>query len=85
MGCVILALEHLHQKGIVYWDLKPENVLLFDDGYVKLADFGLSRHLEEGDSAQLSAATPLYCAPEIIEEEPCGREVDFWTLGVLAY
>jgi serine/threonine protein kinase len=48
LGCVILGLEYLHRKNIAYWDLKPENLLVFEDGYIKLGDFGLSRVLEEG-------------------------------------
>jgi serine/threonine protein kinase len=42
LGCVILGLEYLHTKNIAYWDMKPENLLVFGDGYVKLGDFGLS-------------------------------------------
>lgn len=47
MGCLILGLEYLHQKNIIYRDLKPENLLIFSDGYVKLADFGLAKELKE--------------------------------------
>ena len=43
LGCLILGLEYLHNKSIVYRDLKPENLLIFGDGYVKLTDFGLAR------------------------------------------
>jgi serine/threonine protein kinase len=43
MGCIVLGLEYLHSKNIVYNDLKPENLLIFSDGYVKLTDFGLSQ------------------------------------------
>jgi len=46
LACVILGLEALHQKNICYNDLKPENLLVFQDGYVRLSDFGLSRHLQ---------------------------------------
>jgi serine/threonine protein kinase len=46
LGCVILGLEALHLKNICYNDLKPENLLIFEDGYVKLSDFGLSKHLQ---------------------------------------
>ena len=40
---MILAIEHLHKNDIIYWDLKPENVLIGEDGYIKLTDFGLSK------------------------------------------
>jgi serine/threonine protein kinase len=46
LGCIILGLEHLHSRRIIYWDLKPENLLVFENGYVKLTDFGLSQTLE---------------------------------------
>lgn len=46
LGCIILGLEELHSKGVLFADLKPENVLLFGDGYVKLTDFGLSKKLK---------------------------------------
>ena len=40
---MVLAIDHLHKNGIIYWDLKPENVLIGKDGYIKLTDFGLSK------------------------------------------
>lgn len=45
LGCVVLGLQYLHQHHIVYCDLKPENLLIFEDGYVKLGDFGLSKRV----------------------------------------
>lgn len=46
LGCVVLGLEALHRKRVCYNDLKPENLLVFENGYVKLSDFGLSKHLK---------------------------------------
>jgi serine/threonine protein kinase len=43
LGCIVLGLEYLHSNEIIFGDLKPENVLIFEDGYIKLTDFGLSR------------------------------------------
>lgn len=51
-GCVILALECLHDNNYMYRDLKPENVLIFQDGYVKLTDFGLVKKSVEGQKSQ---------------------------------
>jgi serine/threonine protein kinase len=49
---VIVAIKYLHKKKIIYRDLKPENVLIGEDGYLKLADFGLAKYLAEGDSTK---------------------------------
>lgn len=63
MACVVLGIECLHEHNLVYRDLKPENVLLFKDGYVKLTDFGLSKRIEDGDKSNSLAGTKLYLAP----------------------
>lgn len=79
---MILALEHLHEKDIVYRDLKPENVLIDKQGYVRITDFGLSRMNVTGDDGVKSiCGTPEYLAPEIIMRIGYGKAVDWWTLG----
>jgi serine/threonine protein kinase len=84
---IILALEHVHSKGVVYRDLKPENVLLDENGNVKLTDFGLSKEgvtaVDEGASS--FCGTPEYLAPEILNRRGHGRAVDWWSLGALLY
>mmetsp|Transcript_9781 Transcript_9781/g.12059 ORF Transcript_9781/g.12059 Transcript_9781/m.12059 type:complete len:519 (-) Transcript_9781:450-2006(-) len=82
-----LALEHVHSLGVVYRDLKPENVLLNENGHIKLTDFGLSK---EGVTAHHKGAhsfcgTPEYLAPEILARRGHGRAVDWWSLGALLF
>lgn len=74
---ILVALEHLHSRNIVYGDLKPENVLLDQDGHVLLADFGLSWSGGEAPNCQ---ATDEFMAPEQVLGQVPRRAVDFWAL-----
>jgi len=80
---IVLTLQYIHRKEIVYRDLKPENLLLDADGNLKLADFGFAMFLE-GRTFTL-CGTPEYMAPEIIQSKGHGKPVDWWALGVLIF
>ena len=68
MACVILGLEYFHRQNIVYEYLKPENFLVFSDGFVKLRDFMSSRELKDGIKEFEGLGTRLYYAPEKVYE-----------------
>ncbi|KAM8856143.1 rhodopsin kinase GRK1 [Spinachia spinachia] len=83
---IIQGLEHLNQKRIIYRDLKPENVLLDNDGNVRISDLGLAVELKEGKSLTKGyAGTPGYMAPEMLKGEKYDFSVDYFTLGVTLF
>uniref|UniRef100_A0A8C4I686 non-specific serine/threonine protein kinase n=1 Tax=Dicentrarchus labrax TaxID=13489 RepID=A0A8C4I686_DICLA len=88
IGETILALEHLHKLGIVYRDIKLENILLDSEGHVVLTDFGLSKEFleEEKERTYSFCGTIEYMAPEIIRGKAGhGKSVDWWSLGILMF
>jgi carbon catabolite-derepressing protein kinase len=83
---IISGIEYSHRLKIVHRDLKPENILLDDDLNVKIADFGLSNEISDGDFLRTSCGSPNYAAPEVIRGGVyAGPEIDVWSSGVILY
>ena len=82
-ACVTSAFEHLHDKSIAYRDLKPENLLIDAQGYLKLCDFGFAKVV--GSKTWTLCGTPEYLAPEIVMNKGHNTGADWWSLGILTY
>jgi cGMP-dependent protein kinase len=85
-GSLVVVLEELCDRNIVFRDLKPENVMLDQQGYLKLIDFGIAKKLDEGKLRTFTMiGTPHYMAPEIMKGHGYGTEVDLWSLGIILF
>jgi len=80
---IVTIFEYLHNQDFIYRDLKPENLLLDQEGYIKITDFGFAKRVEF--KTFTLCGTPEYIAPEVILNKGHGKGVDWWTLGILMY
>ena len=81
---IVLALEELHNKDIIYRDLKPENLVLDKDGNLQLIDFGLAKK-GANNLTRSFCGTPIYLPPEVVDKTGHNKMVDWYSLGVIIY
>jgi len=84
-ACVIEGLNYLVTHDILYRDLKPENLLVDRNGYIKLADFGMSKELGRSESTRTIVGTAEYLAPEMVNNQGYTHTATLWSLGILIY
>ena len=79
----MLAVRYLHQRKFVYRDIKPENIMVLENGYIKIIDFGTAKKIE--DKTKTTMGTPHYMAPEMILGSGYSFEVDYWAIAICMY
>jgi serine/threonine protein kinase len=81
---VLKAFGYMHERNIIYRDLKPENLLITENGYLKVADLGLAKAVPEGVTYTM-CGTPVYMAPEMLLSTGHGKPADAWAIGIMIY
>ena len=84
IACIITVLDYIHKKKIIHRDLRPEMILITQQGYAKILDFTLSKKLEN-DYTYTICGTHEYYSPEMINQSGYNKSIDFWQLGILFY
>ncbi|KAI9256536.1 kinase-like domain-containing protein [Phascolomyces articulosus] len=96
---ILLAIEHIHSRGVIHRDIKPENILLDDNLHIKITDFGSAKIIppdsaskksddsEDGNAGRSRSfvGTAEYVSPELLRSEPTLQEADLWALGCVIY
>ncbi|XP_013379819.1 serine/threonine-protein kinase S6KL [Lingula anatina] len=82
---IALAIDFLNNAGVIYRDLKMENILLDELGHAKVTDFGLAKWLQRGQRTRTICGTLQYMAPEVLRMRPYTHAADWWTLGIMMY
>ena len=83
IASMMVAIQYLHESKIIYRDIKPENIIIEENGYLKLIDFGTAKEIE--DRTKTIIGTPHYMAPEIITGEGYSFQVDYWSISICMY
>ena len=82
-GSMMLAVQYLHERKFIFRDIKPENIMVLDNGFIKLIDFGTAKEIT--DRTKTIIGTPHYMAPEVILGEGYTFKVDYWSIGICMY
>jgi cGMP-dependent protein kinase len=80
---IMLAVQYLHERKFIYRDIKPENIMVLGNGFIKLIDFGTAKSIK--DKTKTIIGTPHYMAPEVILGEGYTFKVDFWSIAICMY